>query len=59
MANGCHLIILWLDPALMDDEGRARVVGEVVFAFASPGKALPGCLGRLLLGVALSLSWLA
>ena len=38
MVNGCHLITLRLDTALIDDVGRGGVVGEVVFASASPGR---------------------
>ena len=38
MANGCHLVTLRLDTALIDDVGRDGVVGEVVFAFVSPNR---------------------
>ena len=30
MTNGCHLVTLQLDTALIDDVGRGGVVGEVV-----------------------------
>ena len=30
MANGCHLVTLRLDTALIDDVGHGGVVGEVV-----------------------------
>ena len=30
MANGCYLVTLWLDTALIDNVGRGGVVGEVV-----------------------------
>ena len=42
MANGYHLIILWLDTALIDDVGRVRVVGGVV----RPPRAPAGSAGE-------------
>ena len=58
MANGCHLIILRLDTALIDDVGCGKVVGEVIW-LREPWQALPGRMGPLLLGVALPLAGLA
>ena len=38
MENGCHLVTLRLDTALIDDVGHGGVVGEVLFSFVSPGR---------------------
>ena len=58
MVNGCHLITLRLDTALIDDVGRAWVVGGVVQP-REPRQTLPGSLDRSLLVVALPLAGLA
>ena len=58
VANGCHLIILRLDTALIDDVGRAWVVGGVVQP-REPRQTLPGSLDCLLLVVASPLAALA
>ena len=58
MANGCHLITLRLDTALIDDVGRGGVVVRW-FRLREPRQALPGCFGCLLLGVASPLAGLA
>ena len=47
MANGCHLITLRLDTALIDDVGRGGVVGEVFLASTSPGRPCRDVLGVL------------
>ena len=45
MANGCHLITLRLDTALMDDVGHGGVVSEVILPpRAPPGPAGAPCL---------------
>ena len=50
MANGCHLITLRLDIALIDDVGRGEVVDEVFLASVSPGRPCRDVLGAFFWG---------
>ena len=58
VANGCHLVNLRLDTALIDNAGRGGVVREVV-CLRESWQALPGRFGCLLLGMASPLAGLA